>query len=105
MKLENLGLRIKKRRKALQVTQQELATTIGMTPQHISAIEKGKSSPSLDILPKIAESLGVTTDYLLTGREGIITGIIPAIKADKTLPLKIKRALITLVEQHQVPGS
>lgn len=72
-----------------------------MTPQHISAIEQEKWSPSLAILPKLADELGVSTDYLLSGKEGIITELIPAIKADKTLTLKVKRALIALVEEHR----
>lgn len=35
----------------------------------------------------------------LTDKEGIITDTIPAIKADKTLKLKTKNALIALVEE------
>lgn len=97
----SLGQRIRKRRQILKITQHELAQTLGMTPQHISAIEKDKWSPSLTLLPKLAEVLGVSTDYLLSGKEGIITGIIPAIKADKTLSLKAKRALIALVEEQR----
>ena len=96
----SLGQRIRKKRQSLKITQQELAQAIGMTPQHISAIEQEKWSPSLAILPKLAEVLGVSTDYLLSGKEGVITDVIPAIKADKTLPLKVKRALIALVEEH-----
>ncbi len=96
----SLGQRIRKKRQSLKITQQELAQAIGMTPQHISAIEQDKWSPSLAILPKLAEVLGVSTDYLLSGKEGVITDVIPAIKADKTLPLKVKRALIALVEEH-----
>ena len=97
----SLGQRIKKRRQILKITQQELAQGLGMTPQHISAIEQDKWSPSLALLPKLAELLGVSTDYLLSGKEGIITDIIPAIKADKTLSLKVKRALIALVEEQR----
>jgi len=97
----SLGQRIKKRRQILKITQQELAQGLGMTPQHISAIEQDKWSPSLALLPKLAEVLGVSTDYLLSGKEGIITDIIPAIKADKTLTLKVKRALIALVEEQR----
>ncbi len=96
----SLGQRIRIKRQSLKITQQELAQAIGMTPQHISAIEQDKWSPSLAILPKLAEVLGVSTDYLLSGKEGVITDVIPAIKADKTLPLKVKRALIALVEEH-----
>jgi hypothetical protein len=38
-------------------------------------------------------------DYLATGKEGIITETIPAIKADKRLNLKAKKSLISLVEE------
>ncbi|MCK4817704.1 helix-turn-helix transcriptional regulator, partial [bacterium] len=50
---------MRKRRRILKITQHELAQTLGMTPQHISAIEKDKWSPSLTLLPKLAEVLGV----------------------------------------------
>lgn len=95
----SLGKRIRKRRQSLKVTQKELAQALGMTPQHISAIEQDKGAPSLSLLLKLAEELGVSTDYLLSGKEGIITDIIPAIKADKSLKLKVKRALMVLVEE------
>ena len=97
----SLGKRIIEGRKALKITQQQLAQAVGVTPQHISLIEQDRTAPSLVVLPKLAEELGVTVDYLLTGREGTMTDTIPAIKADKTLSLKIKRALIAMVEEHR----
>jgi len=101
----SLGQRIKMRRQALKLTQQELAEALGLTPQHISAIEKGKRAPSLPSLAKLAEELGVTIDYLLTGKEGVITDTIPAIKADKKLKLEAKKALIALVRSlHDSAG-
>jgi len=99
----SLGKRIRKRRQILKITQQELAQALGVTPQHISAIEQDKGAPSLALLPKLAEELGVSVDYLLSGKEGIITDTIPAIKADKRLKLKAKRALIALVEELREP--
>jgi transcriptional regulator with XRE-family HTH domain len=51
----------------------------------------------LAYLAKIAKELGVSADYLLTGQEGVITDMIPAIKADKKMKLEVKEALITLV--------
>ncbi len=93
-----LGERLRNRRQALKLTQQELAESLGVTPQHISAIEQDARAPSLPFLAKLAEELGVTVDYLVTGKEGAITDIIPAIKADKTLNLETRRALITLVQ-------
>lgn len=98
-----LGQRLRKRRQALKLTQQELAESLGVTPQHISAIEQDDRAPSLPFLAKLAEELGVTVDYLVTGKEGAITDIIPAIKADKTLNLETKRALITLVKELREP--
>lgn len=94
-----VGQRTRMRRQALKLTQQELAEGIGMSPQHISAIEQDKRAPSLPALAKLAEELGVTIDYLVTGKEGVITDTIPAIKADKTLNLEVKRALIALVRE------
>jgi transcriptional regulator with XRE-family HTH domain len=95
----SLGERVRNQRKALSITQQQLANAVNITPQHISLIEQGKGSPSLELLPKLAETLGVTTDFLLTGRKGVITDAIPAIKADRKLTLKAKQSLIALIEE------
>jgi len=76
-----------------------------MTPQHISAIEQDKGAPSLALLPKLAEELGVTTDYLLSGEDCIIIDSIPAIKADKSLNLEVKRALIALVKNWRASAN
>jgi len=101
-----LGQRIRMGRQRLKLTQQQIADATGLSPQHISAIEQGQRAPSLPSLAKLAEEVGVTTDYLITGKEGVITDTIPAIKADKTLNLEIKRALIALVrEWRNIPGS
>lgn len=93
-----LGKRIRNRRQAMKLTQQELAKALGLTSQHISAIEQDKRAPSLTSLARIAEELGVSVDYLVTGKEGLITDAIAVIKADKRLKLEVKKALITLVQ-------
>jgi transcriptional regulator with XRE-family HTH domain len=95
----NIGKRMRERRKELNLTQEQLARALGVTPQHISVIEQDKRAPSLSSLARLAEELGVTTDYLITGKEGVITNVIPALKADKNLSLKTKKALIGLVEE------
>jgi transcriptional regulator with XRE-family HTH domain len=100
-----LGERIRHRRQVLKITQQELAKALGLTPQHISAIEQDKRTPSLAFLVKAGKELGVSIDYLVSGEEGVITGIIPAIKADKTLEPETKKALIAVVRQLYKSGS
>ncbi len=102
----SIGSRIRDRRIELKLTQAELARALGLTPQHISVIEQDKRAPSLSSLAKLAEELGVTVDYIITGKEGVITGTIPAIKADKKLSLQSKRALAGLVEElYRAHGS
>ena len=66
----NLGQRIRKRREFLNITQQELAQAPGVTPQHISVVEQDKRAPSLTFLAKLAEKIGVSTDYLVSGKPG-----------------------------------
>lgn len=95
----SFGERLLDRRKTLKVTQQDLASTLGVTPQHISLIEQDKVTPSLNLVDGLAKELGVTTDYLISGQESIITDPIAAIKADKKLTIKIKKALIALIEE------
>ena len=95
----SLGQRVRERRIVLDITQQELADALEVTPQHISVIEQNKVAPSIALLARLTQELGVSADYLLSGKEGIITEVIPAIKADKSLTLKAKRALIALLEE------
>ncbi len=97
----SLGKQIKKRRLSLELTQRDLAKALKVTPQHISAIEQDKRAPSLDSLVRFAKELGVTTDFLLTGKEVALIEIAPIIKADKKLTLKSKKAIIALVEELQ----
>jgi transcriptional regulator with XRE-family HTH domain len=86
----------------LGITQRELAAILKVTPQHISAIEKEKGAPSLAFLPRLAEELGVTTDYLLTGKESIVTDSVAAIKADKGLDKTAKSSLVTLIKKLRI---
>jgi transcriptional regulator with XRE-family HTH domain len=93
-----IGQRIRGKRESLKLTQKQLADALGLTPQHISAIEQGKRLPSIASLAQFAEQLGVNIDYLVTGKEGTITEIIPAIKADKNLSVEVKNALVRIVQ-------
>ena len=82
----------------MKLTQEEIAKALGLTSQHISAVEQDKRAPSLTSLARLAEELGVSIDYLVTGKKGIITDTIPAIKADMKLKLEVKKSLVTLVQ-------
>ena len=48
-------------------SQKEFALALGVKPQRISEWKRGISSSYQKYLPEIAEVLGTTTEYLLTG--------------------------------------
>ena len=66
---ETIGNRISKFRKAKGMTQEELAFTMGVSSQAVSKWENDISCPDIGSLPKLAKTLGVTTDAILSGKQ------------------------------------
>lgn len=64
---KQMGLRIKTRRKELKLTQNDVAERIGVSNNHISALERGIVVPSLEVLSDICDVLNCSPDYLLLG--------------------------------------
>ena len=60
-----IGQRIRKTRKAQQLSQEQLAEKIGISTTHMSHIETGNTKLSLSVLVDISRTLGVDTDALL----------------------------------------
>jgi transcriptional regulator with XRE-family HTH domain len=54
-----VGLSIKERRKALRVTQSQLANQAGISINTLYKIEREQSNPTLDTLTKIGNILGL----------------------------------------------
>lgn len=65
--LHDVGQRIMNRRKEMGLTQESLAEISDLTPQFVSYAETGQRAMRPENLMKLASSLGVSTDYLLTG--------------------------------------
>lgn len=61
---KNLGKNIKKRRKELNLTQQQLADCLGISLNFMGKIEVAFSKPSLDTLIEIADKLNTTVSDL-----------------------------------------
>ena len=61
------GERIKKRRKDLGLTQQQLAKTVGVSHVSVSQWERGETEPSGDNLLSLATALRCDPGYLLYG--------------------------------------
>ena len=65
MNTKAVGERIQTAREECRMTQRELADIIGCTSQHISAIERGVKTPTLETFIAIATALHVSADVLL----------------------------------------
>ncbi len=63
----SISERIKKLRIENNLTQSDLAEKVGLTYVQIGRYEKGKSSPSSDILQKLAVALNTSSDFLMNG--------------------------------------
>lgn len=65
---ETIGNRISKYRKAKGITQEELASQLGVSSQAVSKWENDISCPDISLLPQLCRILGITSDELLTGK-------------------------------------
>jgi y4mF family transcriptional regulator len=59
MTIEQIGELIKKRRKMLQLTQEDLAEMAGVGLRALIELEKGRYNPSFAFLGKVASVLGL----------------------------------------------
>ncbi len=57
--MSNIGQQIKERRKSLKVTQRQLAELAGIGINTLTKIERGEANPSLSILNKVLDTLGL----------------------------------------------
>ena len=59
---KSIGKRIQQYRKKKGITQEKLGDMLGLSPNHISALERGKYAVKTDILVHIINILGCTAD-------------------------------------------
>lgn len=66
---QNIGQRISQLRKLRGITQERLAEELDVTIKHVSAVERGVSSLSLEKMIEISKILDCTLDYLILGED------------------------------------
>ena len=64
---DEIGKRIKIKRKEMKLTQEKLSEIIDVSPSYISEIERGSSICSLATITNIADTLNTSLDYLVFG--------------------------------------
>ncbi|HEV2327696.1 MAG TPA: helix-turn-helix transcriptional regulator [Verrucomicrobiae bacterium] len=62
-----LGETIRAKRKGAKISQEKLAEKAGLSTVFISRVERGKESPSVDSLVKIAKALEISVHDLTRG--------------------------------------
>ena len=68
------GKRVREARNKAHFTQEVLAEKVDIAVTYLGEIERGEKTPSLDVLIGIADSLGVSCDYLL--RDSVEAGAV-----------------------------
>jgi transcriptional regulator with XRE-family HTH domain len=64
--LDVIGSRIRELRD--EMLQEELAKYLGISQGQLSKIERGKLGPTAEVLLRLAEKFGKSTDWILTGK-------------------------------------
>lgn len=62
-----IGSNIRKARQRSNLTQEQLAELVDVTPQYLSDLERGMVGTSISTLMKLSVKLNVTTDFILFG--------------------------------------
>lgn len=60
-------VRFKELRIQKNLSQEDLGKMVGIHPNHLSRYERGLSKPSAQTLEKLADTFGVSSDYLISG--------------------------------------
>ena len=87
--MKTIGENIAAFRKEKQLTQEELAEKMAVTPQAVSKWECDSSYPDVTVMQQLARILGVTVDEILNGRQEF-----PVLKQAE--PEKIDRRILNI---------
>lgn len=94
--LQEMGARIRMRRRELNITQEQLAEQMDVSTQMVSNLELGKKAIRPENLIKVCEALDTSADYLLRGKY-IVAGE-PAICAEISgIPEKYRKPIEMLI--------
>lgn len=97
-----VGANIQTARSKAGYTQEQMSELIGVTPNHLSAIERGVSGASLENIQKICKLLGISADHLIFGErqaDDFATGLAEQLsKVDPEYRPQVQKVLSALLE-------
>jgi len=102
------GERIAKRRKVLNLTQEEIAGKAGVTTTHVRNIERAHTRCSIETMCKLCAALEVTPDYLFFGAlksadEDQMAAAVASLRLCDKKQLKLAVKLIACVVDESLP--
>jgi transcriptional regulator with XRE-family HTH domain len=100
---DGFGQRLKQARESRGYTQAEIAFE-GCSVVYVCRIEKGQRLPSLQIAQGLAERLGVSVEWLTSGREDPLFATIRQVVEEHRSGLEIPNQLITRLDLLTLPS-
>lgn len=86
-------------RKEKKISQGELADKVGIHPNVLGRYEREEANPSIEIAAKLAETLGVSLDYLVGATDQKLDkSIIDKILTIQKLPEEDKRCIMYTID-------
>ena len=102
----SVGQRISELRNERKISQNQLATAMGVSRQAVSKWENGQSTPDAMNLIRLADVLNSDVEYLTTGRAVVPTRPPVVIKSVETVEKIVEKPVIQVVEkvvEREVP--
>ena len=101
-----IGKRISLLRSQNGLTQEALAERLNCTKKHISHVERGVASFSLDLLIEVSDVFGCSLDYLIKGEEApselkLPTYVLHILGSREDRMLKEKALLLSYLEMYK----
>lgn len=104
-----IGERIRSRRKALGMTQEELGELAGVTYQQVQKYEKGASNLSPERLQRVAAALQVPLDYFFRDekpiRKGAVREEMASYKREAFAPSSEEKEILRQFRRLDTPSS
>ena len=103
--MNSIGERIRYARKRKNFTISQVKEITGLSVGNLSDIENSKILPSSNALIKLSESLQVSTDWILTGKEfDLSNDSIQEMLSEKDVELLKKYNLLSKDKQRDIQG-
>lgn len=94
--------KIKEQRLLLELNQEELGKRLNVSKQTISGWENGYRTPDLDMIDKLSNFFGCTTDYLLGKTDDPNTEVVNITYGDKPLTFKLAKGTKKELSQEDI---